>query len=161
MWRNNTGGGFWEELRGQSKDSLIIEDFLKVNLEAGSEAKKNIPMCQDIKATWWFQEADCLYEVGNNPEEKWDGWIRGSCLDTGLCQRLWICQQIKEKTCPSSVLVSLGELNQINLKKFFFYLKSKVWRMDKGIWIYNPTSIMLSTIIIFVKYLAHGKAQTL
>ena len=52
MWRNNTGGGFWEELRGQSKDSLIIEDFLKVNLEAGSEAKKNIPMCQDIKATW-------------------------------------------------------------------------------------------------------------
>lgn len=47
MWRNNTGGGFCEELRGQSKDSLIIEDFLKVNLEAGSEAKKkqhsNVP----------------------------------------------------------------------------------------------------------------------
>lgn len=67
----------------------------------------------------------------------------------------------KEKTCPSSVLVSLGELNQIILKNFFFYLKSKVWKTERGIQIYNTTSLTLSTIIIFVKNLAHGKAQTL
>ena len=58
MWRNNREGRFQEdfkvltqmtkrkrgdkELRGQSKDSLITEDFLKENLEAGSKAK-NIP----------------------------------------------------------------------------------------------------------------------
>lgn len=70
MWRNNTGGGFWEELRGQSKDSLIIEDFLKVNLEAGSEAKKhsNVPRHKSYMVIPRFQ--DYLYEVGNNHEEK-------------------------------------------------------------------------------------------
>lgn len=39
---------------------------------------------------------------------------------TPVCsQRLWKCQQKRKKTCPSSILVSLGELNQIILKKFF------------------------------------------
>lgn len=39
----------------RSKDSMITEDFLKENLEAGSKAKnipKTIPVCQGIKATW-------------------------------------------------------------------------------------------------------------
>ena len=81
-------------------------------------------------------------------------------MNTSEWQSLWICQQIKEKICPSSVQVSLGELNQIILKNFF-NLKSKVWKTEGGIQIYNPTSLTLSTIIIFVKYLAHGKAQTL
>ena len=54
-----------------------------------------------------------------------------------------------------------GRTESNNLKKIFFYLKSKVWKTERGIQIYNTTSLTLSTIIIFVKNLAHGKAQTL
>lgn len=60
-----------------------------------------------------------------------DGWIRVMLGHQFVSEAVDMSTN-KGKNLSSSVLVSLGELNQINLKKFF-HSKSKVWRTDKGI----------------------------